>query len=90
MSFLEEIKEMENDRIGFSPFGWNNTSLFDIVKGVSPSRSFLSALQKGDYELFDLMLDYKQASSKSVAKEHIFMELFFQSTNDIVQNKLNI
>ena len=77
-------------QIGFSPFGWDNASLFDIVKGISPSRSVLSAFKKGDYELFDLMLDYKQASSKSVAKEQIFMELFFQSTNDIVQNKLNI
>ena len=88
--FVRWLKEMENNRIGFSPFGWDNASLFDIVKGISPSRSVLSALQKGNYELFDLMLDYKQASSKSVAKEQIFMELFFQSTNDIVQNKLNI
>ena len=88
--FVRWLKEMENNRIGFSPFGWDNASLFDIVKGISPSRSVLSALKKGDYELFDLMLDYKQASSKSVAKEQIFMELFFQSTNDLVQNKLNI
>ena len=80
---------MENNRIGFSPFGWNNASLFDIVNGVSPSRSVFSAIQKDDYEQFDLMLDYKHASNKSGTKEQIFMELFFQSTNDLVQNKLN-
>jgi len=88
--YVNWLKEMETNRIGFAPFAWENKSLFDIVNGISPSRSFFSAFQKKDYEQFDIMLDKKQASNVSGTKEQNFMELFFQSTNDLVQNKLNM
>lgn len=88
--FVNWLKEMESNRMGFAPFTWNNDNLFDIVNGVTPSRRFISIFQKGDYEQFDFMLDKKHASNASGAKEQNFMELFFQSTNDLVQNKLNM
>lgn len=88
--FVSWLKEMESNKIGFTPFSWNNEILFDIVNGVTPSRSFFSFFQKGDYEQFDVKLDYKKASNASGTKEQSFMELFFQSTFDLVQNKLNI
>lgn len=88
--FVDWLKEMESNRIGFAPFSWNNENLFDIVNGVTPSRSFLSIFQKGDYEQFDFMLDKKHASNASGNKEQNFMELFFQSSFDLVQNKLNM
>lgn len=88
--YVNWLKEMGSNRIGFTPFAWNNDTLFDIVNGVTPSRPMFSIFQKGDYEQFDIMLDKKHASNASGTKEQNFMELFFQSTNDIVQNKLNI
>ena len=88
--YVTWLKEMESNRIGFAPFAWSNEALFDIVNGITPSRSFFSLLQKGDYEQFDIMLDKKHASNASGTKEQNFMELFFQSTNDLVQNKLNM
>lgn len=88
--FVSWLREMESNRIGFTPFSWNNENLFDIVNGITPSKSFFSVLQKGDYEQFDEMLDYKKVSNASGAKEQNFMELFFQSTSELVQNKLNI
>ena len=88
--FISWLKEMESNKIGFAPFSWNNENLFDIVNGVTPTKSFFSVFKKGDYEQFDEMLDHKKASNPSGAKEHNFMELFYQSTFDLVQNKLNI
>ena len=88
--YVNWLKEMESNRIGFSPFSWNNETLFDIVNGVTPSRSFLPVLPKGDYEQFDVMLDHKHASNESGTKEQNFMEIFYQSTCDLVQNKLNM
>ena len=88
--FVNWLKEMESNRMGFAPFSWNNQTLFDIVNGVTPSRSFFSVFQKGDYEQFDIMLDKKHVSNVSGSKEQNFMELFYQSTSDLVQNKLNI
>ena len=88
--FVSWLKEMGSNRIGFAPFSWNNENLFDIVNGVAPTKSFFSVFKKGDYEQFDEMLDHKKASNPSDAKEQNFMELFYQSTFDLVQNKLNI
>ena len=88
--FVNWLKEMESNRMGFAPFTWNNDNLFDIVNGVTPSRSFFSVFQKGDYEQFDIMLDKKHASNASGTKEQNFIELFYQSTYDLVLNKLNI
>ena len=91
--YVNWLKEMESNKMGFAPFSWNNNRLFDIVNGVAPSRPSLPLLQmfqKGDYEQFDFMLDKKRVSNASGSKEQNFMELFFQSTNDLVQNKLNM
>ena len=91
--YVNWLKDMESNKVGFKPFEWNKKALFDIVNGVSPSRSALSLiplLQKNDYEQFDVMLDYKRASNASGTKEQNFMELFFQSTDELVQNKLNM
>ena len=87
--YVNWLKEMGTNRVGFAPFAWDNKSLFDIVNGVTPSRSVFSIFQKKDYEQFDVTLDKKHASNASGTKEQNFMELFFQSTGDLVQNKLN-
>ena len=91
--YVNWLEEMGANKIGFAPFTWNNNTLFDIVNGVAPSRPSLPLLQifqKGDYEQFDYVLDKKRVSNVSGTKEQNFMELFFQGTNDLVQNKLNM
>ena len=75
--YVNWLKEMESNKMGFAPFSWNNNRLFDIVNGVAPSRPSLPLLQmfqKGDYEQFDFMLDKKRVSNASGSKEQNFME----------------
>ena len=84
------LKEMEENQIGFTPFTWDSSKLFDIVNGLSPSKSLFSRFKKDNYELFDITLDKKHVSNNSDKKEQKFMELFYQSTESLVKDKLNM
>lgn len=83
------LKEMESNNVGFTPFTWNNDKLFDIVNGMTPTKPLLQFM-KDNYELFDLTLDKKRVSNKSESTEQKFMELFYQSTETLVHDKLNM
>ena len=84
------LKEMNDNQVGFAPFTWNNNNLFDIVNGQSPTKSFFSRFKKDNYELFDITLDKKHVSNNSETKEQKFTELFYQSTEALVHDKLNM
>lgn len=84
------LKEMGNNQVGFAPFTWNNDNLFDIVNGLTPTKTFFSRFKKDNYELFDITLDKKHVSNNSDTKEQKFMELFYQSTKALVYDKLNM
>lgn len=84
------LKEMGNNQVGFAPFTWNNDNLFDIVNGLTPTKTFFSRFKKDNYELFDITLDKKHVSNNSDTKEQKFMELFYQSTEALVYDKLNM
>ena len=81
---------MDDNQVGFAPFTWNNNNLFDIVNGLSPTKSFFSRFKKDNYELFDITLDKKHVSNNSETKEQKFTELFYQSTEALVHYKLNM
>lgn len=84
------LKEMEDNQVGFAPFTWNDSNLFDIVNGLTPTKSFFFRFKKDNYELFDITLDKKHVSNNSETKEQKFTELFYQSTEALVHDKLNM
>ena len=88
--YVNWLKEMGDNQIGFAPFTWDSSKLFDIVNGLSPSKSLFSRFQKDNYELFDITLDKKHVSNDSEKKEQKFTELFYQSTETLVKDKLNM
>lgn len=84
------LHEMEYNQVGFAPFTWNNNNLFHIVNGMPPTKSFFSQFKKDNYELFDYTLDKTHVSNNSETKEQMFTELFYQATETLVQDKLNM
>ena len=51
---------------------------------------YFSRFKKDNYELFDITLDKKHVSNNSETKEQKFTELFYQSTEALVHDKLNM
>ena len=88
--YISWLQEMEKNQIGFAPFTWENSNLFGIVNGLTPTHSFFSWAIKDNYELFDYTLDREHVSNKSEAKEQKFMELFYQATDSLVKKKFNM
>lgn len=88
--YVNWLKEMENNQVSFVPFAWNTAKLFDIVNGITPKKSFLSMWKKDNYELFDYTLDKKHVSNNSDKNEQKFIELFYQTTESLVQDKLSM
>lgn len=84
------LKEMGSNQIGFVPFTWNSNNLFDIVNGLTPTKSIFSRFKKNNYELFDITLDKKHVSNNSETREQKFTELFYQATDTLVHEKLNM
>lgn len=88
--YVNWLKEMEDNQVSFAPFAWNTKKLFDIVNGVTPKKPFLSMWKKDNYELFDYTLDKKHVSNNSEKNEQKFIELFYQTTETLVQDKLSM
>lgn len=88
--YVNWLKEMENNQVSFVPFAWNTAKLFDIVNGITPKKLFLSLWKKDNYELFDYTLDKKHVSNNSEKNEQKFIELFYQTTETLVQDKLSM
>jgi hypothetical protein len=84
------LKEMKDNQVGFTPFTWDKENLFDIVNGLTPHKPLFSFFKKDNYELFDITLDKKHVSNNSETKEQKFTELFYQSTETLVHDKLNM
>lgn len=80
------LKEMAENKISFSPFSLNGSSLFEMVNGISPKK--LLTLKK-NYELFDDRLD-KVSTGKGTSLEEQFIELFYKATDKLAQEKLKI
>lgn len=86
------LHEMEQNQVGFAPYTWEGKGLFEIVNGMQPTRSFWSHLgrRKDNYELFDMRLNEQKTSNNSDTKEQKFMELFYQATEKLLREKLNM
>jgi hypothetical protein len=90
-SYLEWLKEMENNTVGFKPYNLdvNQSNLFHIVEGLKPKT--LMKLASG-YDLFDSYLNEgnKNLHSSGLKKEEIIFELFCKVTSILCEKKLNI
>lgn len=88
------LKEMEDNKISFAPFTWNEEDVFKRVKGINPVKTgVFSKLfgAKEKYELFDLTLDKEHSKlTKGLEKQDLFMELFYVTTQKLVNEKLKI
>lgn len=80
------MQEMADNTISFSPFSLEGTSLFEMVKGISPKKLFTL---KKNYELFDDRLN-KTSTDKGTCMEEQFTELFYKATEKLIKEKLNI
>ena len=64
---------------------------FSLIIGIIAILLFaVSRFKKDNYELFDITLDKKHVSNNSETKEQKFTELFYQSTDALVHDKLNM
>ena len=88
------LKEMEDNKISFAPFTWNEEDIFKRVKGIEPVKiGVFSKLfgAKEKYELFDLTLDKEHRNlPKGLVKQDLFMELFYVTTQKLLNDKLKI
>ena len=91
-SYLDWLKEMDDNDRSFKPFKTDIPSdqLFDIVDNVKPAKILsLKAWFKNGYDLFDAFLDAKHSSLPKGSKEQKFMTLFYEVTQELVNNKYN-
>lgn len=84
--FINWLTEMDSNQRRFSPFELSKTDkIFDIVKGGKPKR--LMKLSS-NYGLFDVFLN-GQKINNAASKEHQYVELFYNSTEELVKRKIN-
>lgn len=89
--YLSWLEEMRNNHVKFAPFTKDSKKPFEIVIGYPPTKSFsLTSFTKTNYQFIDYTLDRTDVSNKSESKEQKFMELFFQATEKICKDKLNM
>ncbi|MCD7977454.1 MAG: hypothetical protein LUG51_09935 [Tannerellaceae bacterium] len=85
--FKEWLSELSTNHRAFAPFNLdvNQHNLFEIVKGVKPSSSFL---EKGkNFGRFDYILSKKEMKATNTSVEQKFMDLFYVSTKELVKEK---
>ena len=88
-SYTEWLKEMSGNMRSFSPYELEERKkkIFHIVKGIPPKKVFS---MKSDYDLFDIRLSRKSSSIKEDASsEQKFIELFYQTTSLLVDEKFD-
>ena len=84
--FMTWLEEMDDNQRRFSPYELSQTDkIFDIVKGKKPKR--LMKLSS-NYDLFDDFLNGQKVNN-AASKEHQFIELFFNATDELVKQKIN-
>lgn len=87
--FEKWLDEMSANHIAFSPFSRTKGKPYDIVQGITPKKS--SWYSKDGYQLFDKTLNSKQEKIlPGASKEKQFVELFYVSTKQLAQEKLNL
>lgn len=89
-SFMEWLKEMDDNDRGFKPFNLNisKSQIFSIVDNIKPARSKgLKGFLKSGYDLFDAYLDSKHTSLPKSGQEQKFIQLFYAVTKELVDEK---
>ncbi|MGN0187831.1 MAG: hypothetical protein ACI392_08840 [Paludibacteraceae bacterium] len=86
------FKELADNKRGFAPYEIeeNKGELFSFVKGVKPAR--VMSLNS-NYALFDDRLNsiaHNLKAKNDKTKNHTFVELFFQATKKLVEEKLRM
>ena len=99
MSYLKDIfedfhtwlLELEYNHISFAPFTWNETNLFKRIKGLAPKKASFFGIGKDGYSLFDQRLDEQHKKlPKGEKPERLLMELFYNTTQNLVSEKFNL
>lgn len=88
--YLEWLTEMSCNRRAFKPFDLSEkkSDLFSLVKGITPTKLMKLA---SNYALFDDLLNSMQKKLKTDAgKESCFVELFHNTTAQLVKNKFRM
>lgn len=89
-SYIEWLKEMDDNDRGFKPFivDISKGQVFSIVDNVKPARSKgLKGFLKSGYDLFDAYLDSKHSALPKSEREQKFIELFYEVTKELVNDK---
>lgn len=86
------LEELARNKRGFAPFEIeeNKRELFSFVKGVEPA--FVMSFNS-NYALFDDRLNniaHNLSTKNDKTKNHTFVELFFQATKKLVEEKLRM
>ena len=86
------FEELSGNKRGFAPYEMeeNKNELFSFVKGVKPAR--VMSLNS-NYALFDDRLNsiaHNLKTKNEKTKNHSFVELFFQATKKLVEEKLRM
>jgi hypothetical protein len=87
--YHEWLTEMANNHVRFSPFTLDGDNLFGMVKGLPPKG--VISLNR-NYALFDDRLDGREqhAYSKGEKSEQLFMELFYRTIQQLIDEKFKI
>jgi hypothetical protein len=85
--YRQWLTEMEENQIMFTPFNLNSTNLFEMVKGISPNKVWSLY---SNYALYDDRLDGRKQHElpKGAKKEQLFMELFYRTTQQLIEEKM--
>jgi hypothetical protein len=91
-AFYTWLEELARNHRGFSPYKLeeNPGELFSLVKGIDPAKVWSL---DSNYALFDNRLNSIASSfktDKGDAKDNNFVELFFQATKKLADEKLRM
>ena len=88
--FWNWLQEMDGNQRGFSPFTLaTDDDLFDSIKGLKPNKSFFS--KTDNYERVTSFLNKKAKNLNNSNKpEQRFMEVFFQTTEELMADKYKL
>lgn len=87
------LDELAGNKRGFAPYELeeNKNELFGFVKGIKPARVMWNL--NSNYALFDDRLNiiaHNLRTTNGKTKNHFFVELFFQATKKLVEEKLRM
>lgn len=87
LAYEEWLKEMADNRRGFSPFNLEST-LDSLVKGYAVPRGFLK--KKVDYSFFEEKLNTESRGNAYSSAESKFLKLFYKTTKEILTSKFGL